>query len=164
MRRWLLAVAVLLATTLPGFARSSNDHATVGSDITIEEGETADDIACVFCTVRVHGEVKGDVAVMFGRVEVDAGRSIAGDVASFGADLDLGQDATVGGDVAIAAGDVNASQGAMIHGSSTILPGRIWLLLPLAPVLILIGLIWLIVYLVRRNRYQFPAYPRGRGF
>jgi hypothetical protein len=24
-------------------------------------------------------------------------------------------------------------------------------------------LIWLIVYLVRRNRYQFPAYPRGRG-
>ncbi|MGD0442681.1 MAG: polymer-forming cytoskeletal protein [Edaphobacter sp.] len=164
MRRWLFAVAVLLTTTLPGFARSTNDHATVGSDITIDEGEMAGDIACVFCTVRIHGEVKGDVAVLFGRVEVDAGRSIAGDVAAFGADVDLGQDATVGGDVAIVAGDVKASQGAMIHGSSTILPGRIWLLLPLAPVMILIGLIWLIVYIVRRNRYQFPAYPRGRGY
>jgi hypothetical protein len=27
-----------------------------------------------------------------------------------------------------------------------------------------IGVIWLIVHLVRRNRYQFPAYPQGRGF
>jgi len=33
-----------------------------------------------------------------------------------------------------------------------------------APLLILIGLIWLIVYIVRRNRYQFPAYPQGRGY
>ena len=32
------------------------------------------------------------------------------------------------------------------------------------PAVELIGLIWLIVYLVRRNRYQFPAYPHGRGF
>ena len=164
MRRWIFAGAVLLATTLPGFARSTDDRATVGNDITIGEGETAGDIACVFCTVRIHGEVKGDVAVLFGRVEVDAGRTIAGDLAAFGADLDLGTDATVGGDVAMVAGDVKAGPGAMVHGSSTILPGRIWLLLPLAPVLILIGLIWLIVYFVRRNRYQFPVYPRGRGF
>jgi hypothetical protein len=164
MRRWLFAGAVLLATTLPCFARSANDHATVGGDITIADGETAGDIACVFCTVRVHGEVRGDVAVLFGRVEVDAGRRIAGDVASFGGDMELGPDATVGGDVALLAGDVKTGPGAMVHGSSTVLPGRIWLLLPLAPVLILIGVIWLIVYLVRRNRYQFPAYPRGRGF
>jgi hypothetical protein len=43
-------------------------------------------------------------------------------------------------------------------------PGRIWLLLPLAPFLVLIGIVWLIVYIVRRNRYQFPMYPHGRGF
>lgn len=164
MRRWFFTGAVLLATTLPGFARSVDDHATVGSDITIAEGETAGDIACAFCTVRVRGEVRGDVAVLFGRVEVDAGRSIAGDVAALGGDMELGPDATVGGDVALLAGDVRAAPGAMVHGSSTVLPGRIWLLLPLAPVMIVIGVIWLIVYLVRRNRYQFPAYPRGRTF
>jgi len=81
-----------------------------------------------------------------------------------GADLNLGPGAAVGGDLALAAGDVNRGPGARIHGSSTVLPGRFWLLLPFVPLLLLIGLIWLIVYLVRRNRYQFPAYPQGRGF
>jgi hypothetical protein len=164
MRRLLLAVALLLATTLPAFARSSDDRASVGNDITVAEGETASDIACVFCTVHIHGDVRGDVAVLFGKVELDPGRSISGDVAALGADLNLGPGATVGGDIAIAAGDANLAPGAMVHGSSMVLPGRIWLLLPFAPLLILIGLIWLIVYIVRRNRYQFPAYPQGRGF
>ncbi len=153
-----------LSCALPSFARSTEDRAGIGNDITIAEGETAGDVACVFCTVRVHGDVRGDLAVMFGKVEVDAGRNISGDVATLGADLDLGPGAMVGGDVAVAAGDANLAPGAMVHGSSMVLPGKIWLLLPLAPLLILIGLIWLVVYFVRRNRYQFPAYPHGRGF
>jgi hypothetical protein len=163
MRRVFLAVAVL-AATLPAFAKSDNDRASFGSDITVAEGETVGDIACIFCDVRVHGDVKGDVAVMFGRVEVDPGHSISGDVAALGADLVLGEGATVGGDVALAAGDANVAEGATIHGSRMVLPSRLWLLLPLAPFLIVIGVIWLIVYIVQRNRYQFPAYPHGRGF
>ncbi len=164
MRRLLLAVAVVLASALPAYARSTDDRATFGSDITIAEGDTAGDVACMFCNVHVHGDVRGDVAVMFGKVDVDAGRSISGDVAALGADLNMGEGATVGGDLALAAGDANLASGAMVHGSSMVLPGKIWLLLPFAPLLILIGIIWLIVYVVRRNRYQFPAYPRGRGF
>jgi hypothetical protein len=164
MRRLLLAVALLVSVTLPAYARSSDDRASFGNDITIAEGETASDVACMFCDVHVHGDIRGDVAVMFGKVDVDPGRSISGDVATLGADLNLGPGATVGGDLAMAAGDVNAGPGARIHGSSMVLPGKIWLMLPFAPLLILIGLIWLIVYLVRRNRYRFPAYPQGRGF
>ena len=164
MRRLFLATALLVSVTLPAFARSEDDHASFGKDITIAEGETASDVACVFCDVHVHGDIRGDVAVLFGKVEVDPGRSISGDVATLGADLNLGPGATVGGDLAMAAGDVNAAPGAMVHGSSMVLPSRMWLLLPFAPLLILIGLNWLIVYLVRRNRYQFPAYPQGRGF
>lgn len=164
MRRLLLAVAVVLASALPAYARSTDDRATFGSDITIAEGDTAGDVACMFCNVHVHGDIRGDVAVMFGKVDVDAGRSISGDVAALGADLNMGEGARVGGDLALAAGDANLASGAMVHGSSMVLPGKIWLLLPFAPLLILIGIIWLIVYIVRRNRYQFPAYPRGRGF
>jgi hypothetical protein len=164
MRRLLLAVALLVSITLPAYARSTDDRASFGNDITIAEGETASDVACMFCDVHVHGDIRGDVAVMFGKVDVDAGRSISGDVATLGADLNLGPGAMVGGDLAMAAGDVNAGPGARIHGSSMVLPGKIWLMLPFAPLLILIGLIWLIVYLVRRNRYRFPAYPQGRGF
>ena len=105
MRRLLLAVAVVFWMSLPVFARSSDDRASVGDDITIAEGQTAGDVACIFCSVKVHGDVKGDVAVLYGSVTVDPGRNIGGDVAGLGADLDLGPGATVHGDVAIAAGD-----------------------------------------------------------
>jgi hypothetical protein len=164
MRRLSLAVALLLSVTLPAFARSSDDRASVGNNITVAEGETAGDIACAFCSVYIHGDVKGDVAVLFGRVELDPGRNISGDVAALGGDLTMGPEATVGGDVSVAAGDATLGPGAMIHGSRTVLPGRIWLLLPFAPLILLIGLIWLAVYIVRRNRYQFPAYPQGRRY
>jgi hypothetical protein len=164
MLRLLLAVGLLLASAVPALARGSEDRASVGNDISIAEGDTAGDVACVFCVVHVHGDVRGDVAVLFGKIEVDPGHKISGDVAALGADVNLGEGAMVGGDVAIAAGEANIAPGAMIHGSRMVLPSRIWLLLPFAPLLILIGLIWLIVYFVRRSRYQFPAYPRGRGF
>ena len=164
MRRLFLAVGLLFVSALPALAKGTEDRASVGNDITIAEGETAGDVACVFCFVHVHGDVRGDVAVLFGKVEVDPGHKIGGDLAALGADVNLGEGAMVGGDGAIAAGDANLAPGAMIHGSRMVLPSPIWLLLPFAPLLILIGLIWLIVYFVRRNRYQFPAYPRGRGF
>jgi hypothetical protein len=150
--------------SLPAFARNTNDRASVGDDITISEGETAGDVACAFCSVHVHGEVKGDVAVLYGTITVDSGKSISGDVAALGGDLNLGAGSWVGGDVAIAAGDVMTGDGATIHGSRAVMPNKIWLLLPFTPLLVVIGLIWLIVWLVRRNRYQFPAYPQGRRF
>ena len=165
MRSLLLAAVVLMLAGTPAFARSGgDDRVSVGSDITVSDGESAGDIACAFCTVRVHGEVRGDIATFLGSIKVDEGRNISGDVASLGGDLELGQDASIGGDVAIAAGEVKLGSGAAIRGQQTILPGRMWLLLPFAPFLILAGLIWLVVYIVRRNRYQFPAYPGGRGF
>ncbi len=85
----------LLAVTIPAFARGDNDRVSVGSDITVAEGETAGDIVCVFCSVRVHGDVMGDVAVFLGSVTVDAGRSIRA-MPRLGGDLNLGEGASVG--------------------------------------------------------------------
>jgi hypothetical protein len=164
MRRQLLAHALfLLAAIAPSFARADQDRVSFGNDITVAEGESAGDIACAFCSVRVHGNVKGDVAILFGTISVDGNQAISGDVAILGGDLDLHDQAEVGGNVAIAAGNANLAPGAAIRGDRMVLPGRLWLLLPLAPILILVGIIWLIVYLVQRNRYQFPVYPNGRG-
>ncbi len=162
MPKLLLAAALLLLPTSQAFARSSNDHVSVGNNITISESETAADIACVFCTVTIHGDVKGDIAVLFGSVTLDSGHTISGDVAMFGGDATLAEDAHIGGDVAIMAGDLNLAPTASVHGDRVVFPGRFWLLIPFAPLLILAGIIWLIVYLVRRNRYQFPVYPNGR--
>jgi hypothetical protein len=156
------AAPLLLLLAMPAFSQSrSNDHVSFGSDITITEGENASDIACAFCSVHVHGDVRGDVAVLFGSVVLDSGHRVSGDVAILGGDLTLGDDSQVSGDVAIAAGDLNLAPNASVRGDRTVFPGRLWLLLPFAPLILLIGIIWLIVYVVRRNRYQFPAYPNG---
>jgi hypothetical protein len=168
MRRQLLTAVLLPLLLLPAnaFARNhhgSNDRASFGSDITVAEGETVSDVACSFCSVHVHGNVNGDVAVFFGTVTVDADHKIGGDVAIFGGDLNLGEESSVGGDVAILGGNAHLHETAIIHGSRSIMPGTFWLLLPFIPFLVLIGIIWLIVYMVRRNRYRFPAYPQGRG-
>lgn len=162
MTKLLLAVVLFLVASTP-FARADHDRASVGGDITVAEGETAGDLACAFCSVHIHGDVKGDVAVLFGSVTVDPTHAISGDVAILGGDLNLAPETEVGGDVAILAGNVNLAPEANIRGDRTVLPGRGWLLIPFAPLLILIGIIWLIVHMVRRNRYQFPAYPNGRG-
>ncbi len=136
----------------------------MGNDIVVHEGETAQDIACAFCSVHIHGDVKGDVAVLFGNVSVDADHSIAGDVAILGGNLHLDSNSLIGGDVAIAAGSLTSAENASVRGDRAILPGRFWLLVPFAPLLLFIGIIWLIVYLVRRRRYQFPAHPQHRPF
>lgn len=162
MTKLLLAVALLLIASTP-FARADQDRVSVGGDITVAEAETAGNLACAFCSVHIHGDVKGNVAVLFGSVTVDPTHSISGDVAILGGDLNLAPETEVGGDVAILAGYANLGPEATIHGDRTVLPGRFWLVLPFAPLLILIGIIWLIVHMVRRNRYRFPAYPNGRG-
>jgi hypothetical protein len=164
--RTLLSALLALSLTLPAFARhshGSHDRASFGSDINVAEGDTVGDIACAFCSVHVHGDVTGDVAVAFGSVTVDPGRNISGDTAIFKGDLNLGEGSTVHGDLAIMAGAAHLADGASINGSQSIIPEPFGTLILLVPLLIFVGLIWLIVYLVRRNSYRFPAYPQGRG-
>jgi hypothetical protein len=164
MRRLLFAHAlVLLSALAPAFARADQNRVSFGNDITVAEDESVDDIACVFCSVRVRGTVRGDVAILFGRISVEENQAVKGDVAILGGDMDLHEEAQVGGDVAIAAGSANLASGATIRGDRMILPGRLWLLLPFAPILILVGLIWLVVWVVQRNRYPYPVYPNRRG-
>jgi hypothetical protein len=163
MPKLLLAAALLLIAATP-FARADQNRVSLGRDISVAEGETAGDLVCIFCSVHVHGDVKGDIVALLGSVTVDPTHAISGDLVVIGGDLDLADETEVGGDVAVIAGDANLASTAAIHGDRSILPGRLWLLVPFTPLLLLIGIIWLIVYLVRRNRYEFPAYPNGRGF
>jgi hypothetical protein len=109
-------------------------------------------------------DVKGDVAVAFGSVILDSDRSIMGDVAAIGGDVSVADDASVGGDLALFAGDLHLAPDASIRGDRAILPGRFWLLVLLIPLLIPIGLIWLIVWIVRRNRDRRFYAPRGQAF
>jgi hypothetical protein len=163
--RFLLLVPLLVAPARPAHAkgRSDNDRASVGSSITVREGETAGDVACAFCSVHVQGEVTGDVAVFLGSLTVEPGHTIGGDVAVAGGNLNLGEGSTVNGDVAIVGGNAKIAEGAAIHGERAIIPPPLGTLILLSPLIFLALIIWLIVYLVRRSRYRFPMYPQGRG-
>ena len=164
--RRLLCAVLILFLAVPAFAKGShndNDRASFGNDITVAEGESAADVACAFCSVHIRGEVTGDVAVAFGSVTVEPGHTIAGDTAVLLGDLNLGEGSSVNGDVAVMAGNTNLAEGAAIHGSRAVVPQPIGTLILLAPFLVLAGIIWLIVYFVRRRRYTFPVYPQGRG-
>lgn len=166
MRRFPLLAALFLFSIVHSFAKdrhSGNDRASFGSDITVAEGETAGDIACAFCSVHLHGDVTGDVAVAFGSVTVDPGRTIAGDTAILEGDLNLNEGSTVNGDLAILAGMDRLGDGAAVHGSRAVIPQPLGTLVLLSPLLFLAGLIWLIVYIIRRSSYRFPVYPQGQG-
>jgi hypothetical protein len=157
----LLFVLAGVLAAAPLFAES--DHVSIGHDITVSDGAPLQDVVCVFCSIRVHGEVNGDVVAVLGDVSVDRGRSIAGDLVAVGGNVSLANDAAIDGDLSIVGGHLETAQGASVHGDSSVMDGRGWLLLPLAPLLVLAGVIWLIVWLVRRSRYRVPVYPQGRG-
>ncbi|HWZ52828.1 MAG TPA: hypothetical protein VNW54_15320 [Granulicella sp.] len=152
-----VAMGLVLGTALlwAPAARAQKNVARVGQDIVVTEGVTAGNVACAFCSVRVHGDVAGNVAVAFGDLEVDAGRQISGNVALLGGEVRLREGSRVGGNVAIV-GRLREGDGAVVGGSRAVLPSVVlWL-----PILLLAGLIWLVVSLVRRNRYG-PVYPPG---
>lgn len=162
----LLMIATIALTPVSASAKqrhNANDRASVGSDITIAEGESAGNIACAFCSVHLHGDATGDVAVAFGSVIVDSGHTISGDTAIVLGDLRLGEGSKVNGDLAILGGSERLSDGAAVQGDRSVIPAPLGTLILLSPLLILIGIIWLIVYFVRRNRYHFPVYPQGQG-
>jgi predicted acyltransferase (DUF342 family) len=150
----MLVLASVALLWVPA-ARAEKDVAKVGQDIVIPEGETAGDIACAFCNVRVHGDVKGDVAVAFGNLDVDSGHQISGDVAVLAGHVGLGEGSRVGRDLAVV-GKLHEGESSTVGGSRGVVPGELLLL----PVALLAGVIWLVVFMVRRSRYR-PVYPPG---
>lgn len=157
----LLLIGSAIAAT-PAFAK--DDRVSFANDITVEEGSTSGDLVCMMCSIKVHGEVRGDVVTLLGNVIIDEGRSISGDVATVGGDVSIGDGGDIHGDVAVVGGYLNKGSGVTIGGDSKVMAGKGWLLVPFAPLLIFLGLVWLIVWLATRRRYRFPMYPQGRGF
>ena len=165
MRNFVRAALLgfLLASCGAVSASASTDRVSIGKDIAISEGESASDIVCVFCNIVVHGNVKGDVVAVLGGVYIDPAQSVSGDMVAIGGDVSVGQSSSVQGDLVVVGGDFSPAPDAVVHGDREIFPGRAWLFLPFAPFLIVIGIVWLAIWLIRRNTYRFPVYPYGRG-
>ena len=156
-----------LAASLPLIASAEHrgdghDRVSFGDDITVDEGGGVGDIVCAFCTVRLHGDASGDVVAFFGKVYVDPNRTIDGDLVAFGGEVALGKDASVGGSAVVFGSRMEEADSASIRGDRVMLPGMGWLLLAaLAPLLILTGIVWLVVWMVRRQQYRGPMLRRS---
>lgn len=154
-----LVIAVALAATSARAYANDQDRSSVGSNIVIQKGDTANNVACAMCSVVVHGTVNGNIAVFMGDVTVDG--TVNQRVAVFWGNLIVLDGGVVSGDAAIAGGHVELN-GGTINGRTATTPTGIIVAAFLFPVAILAGIIWLIVWLVRRNRapgYPYPAPP-----
>ncbi|MBB5059240.1 hypothetical protein HDF16_003963 [Granulicella aggregans] len=144
-------------------ASASNDRVSFAKNITVTEGDPANDIVCIACSVTLQGDVHGDIVTVLGGIKAEGSRAISGDVVALGGDVILPASSTLQGDLVVIGGDLDLGPEASVHGDRSVFPGRAWIFLPFAPLLILVGIVWLAIWLVRRNRYRFPMYPYGRG-
>lgn len=157
MSKLLLVAIFVLALLRDGSHRSGDDRVALFSTINIDEGQTAGDVACAFCTVNVRGDVAGDVAVLFGTVSVDPDHTISGDVAILFSTLHLRQNDRINGDLAAALSTTDIASSASVGGDRATFNSGLGLGLLVGPVLILAGIIGVVIYFVRRNRYPYPV-------
>jgi hypothetical protein len=157
-RTYLFALFLLLALVPAAYASNGHpDHVSLFQTITVPAEETSGDIACAFCTLNVQGRIAGNVAVLFGTVNVEPSRIVSGDVALLFGTLRLDEDSVVRGDLAALFSATEIASTAVVQGSHAVVPRGFALGVLLAPLLISCGTVWLIVYLVRRGRQPSHA-------
>ncbi len=113
-RTFLFLPLLGFALLAPVAAQPQQEKFRMGNDIVVEADETAGDVTCMRCSVRVLGRVDGDVAAINGSVEIEG--SVSGDVAAILGNVQLGPDAEVGGEVAALMGRVERDPGARVGG------------------------------------------------
>jgi hypothetical protein len=159
----LLSTCVLICFTLStaAFAASNPDRTSWGHNISIGPTEEAAELTCFGCSIRVRGQVTGDVTAFFGNVVIEDQGQVGGDVTVFGADVRIDQAVKVAGDLTVLGGEVRRSPQASIGGDVTNIGGRGWIIpILLAPFAILGLLIALVVWIIQRaRRPSIPPVP-----
>jgi len=158
-RLFSVFVVTALAFSVPAFAEGSHDRTQFGHDVTVGADEEVTEVTCFGCSVKVQGNVSGDVTKFGGTIVVEEGGEISGDSTSFGGDVRLDSGAKVQS-VTVFGGKIRRDPGASVSGDVTTFAGgaALWLFLIFGlPFVILGGIIVLIVWLVRR--FSHPTVP-----
>ena len=155
-----LAAVALLGLALSGtaYAKNTPTYTQVGHNITIGPQKQVADLTCFGCSIRVRGQVAGDVTAFAGSVVIEDNAQVAGDITVFGGDIRLDQAVKVAGDATVFGGEIRRDPQATISGDVTSMGGRVWLVpILLSPFVILGLLIAFVIWLVQRMRR--PSLP-----
>lgn len=151
LRASFLCLSFLVGLTSMAFAAASHDRTQFGRDITISSGEQVGEATCFGCSVRIRGQVEGDVTTFGGSVIVEDEGSIGGDTTTFGGSVRLENASKVRGDLTVFGGRVQRDPESQVGGDVTNFSGGFWLPLIFGlPFMVLAGLIALIVFVIRR--------------
>ena len=170
MIRRLLAVcllgAVFAAAATP--AHADRDAVQFFSDIRVAPGTTVHDAVCFFCSVKVEGEVRGnmvvffgnvhlagkadnDVVNFFGKVTAEDNSSIENNLVSFFGGIHLGENVIVGHDMVAMFGGVHAPGSVSVGNNRVVQPA--WIFFgPLGFLIIIVIVIAREIRTQRRNQ------------
>jgi len=85
-------------------------------DIIIESGETAVDVQCFMCSVRVRGHVTGDVITLGGGIFIDG--QVDGGAIAIGGRIEANRNSKITGNAAAFGGYINRQPDSLIQGNS----------------------------------------------
>lgn len=159
--RSLLTICILLAAPF-ALAGDNREYTQFGHSIYIGPNEHTGDVTCFFCSVRVRGQVGGEITTFGGNATIEDNASVGGDVTAFGGTVRVGPATRIGGELTVMGGTLIRDPKAQIGGDVTTFSGLGWLLVIFGlPVVFLAGIIALIVWLIQRR--QRPVQPYARA-
>ena len=142
-----------LGIATPALAKDKSSYTQVGHNINIGPDDHAADVTCFACSIRVRGQVAGDVTAFGGSIVIEGDALITGDVTTFAGDIRLDQGVKVAGDATVFGGQIRRDPAATISGDVTSMGGHGWLVpIVLAPFLAIGLLIAFVIWLVQRKR------------
>jgi cytoskeletal protein CcmA (bactofilin family) len=151
-----LFVSVVLSTA--AFADADHDRTQVGNNITIGPNEEVSEATCFGCSIRIRGQVAGDVTAFGGSIVVEDQGQVGGDATTFGGDIRIDKAGSVNRDVTVFGGRLRRDPGARVGGDVTNMGGPGWMVLIFLSPFIFLGLfVALVVWVIRR--LLRPAVP-----
>ena len=146
------------ALSTAAFADADHERTQVGSNINIGPNEQVREATCFGCSIRVRGEVVGDVTAFGGSIVVEDQGQVGGDATTFGGDIRLDKAASVHSDVTVFGGRLRRDPEAKVGGDVTNMGGPGWMVLIFLTPFVFLGLfVALVVWIVRR--LLRPAVP-----
>lgn len=116
------ALFTSLMLVLP--ATAAEDKTRLLRDLVIEAGQSANDVTCFACSIRIRGHVASDATAIGGNIVIDG--EVAGDAVAVGGSVRLGPRARVEGDAVALGGPVLRDPQAVLGGDPDSLPWFYW--------------------------------------